>query len=196
MPAVRTKRKVTSKKPARGKLSDAQKQMIGIGGATVAAYFLWRYEQHKSSGTPAAAAGQSAASFGQLAPYTPQQPITLQPGESIYDPNSGALLGAPGGTGGSSAGSGDSGGVSGPVDTTPVATQSTNPGQPMYTINVRYPKKTGTVKASAKPAKRKVTLSKPKVSKPKSAHHTPAKPVRPAKTVKPTKATKRKILSG
>lgn len=66
-----------------------------FGGGLV--YYLYRKYSTTASGTGTGSVGP--------APVTPQPQTVLQPGESVYDPNTGALTTAPGG-GGSTDGSG------------------------------------------------------------------------------------------
>lgn len=88
--------------------------IIGVG--------IWYYRNRVSS--------SSGTGTGSVAPAaaTPQSPVTLSPGESVYDPNTGQLLGGGGGgdTGTGGGTSGTSGGsTENPTDTPNVTT--TNP---------------------------------------------------------------------
>lgn len=68
--------------------------IIGVG--------IWWYRNHSASAT-------TTADTSSVSPATPESPITLDPGESVYDPNSGQLTTAPGGGGSSDGGSSGSG---------------------------------------------------------------------------------------
>jgi hypothetical protein len=105
-----------------------------------------------SSGAPSVTYGGTT---GGIAPYTPQQPVTLQPNESVYNPNNNLLATAPG-----------TNDTVTPAATTP---QASAPGAPAYVVNVSYPATHAKKPAAKKPAKRKVT--KPKSTKVKAAKH-------------------------
>lgn len=69
--------------------------------ATVAAagggglFLLYRHQQKNASTGHGPPPVTNAGAFGQVAPYTPQDPVPLDPGQSIYDPNSEGLLNTP-----------------------------------------------------------------------------------------------------
>lgn len=115
---------------------------IALASLGVAIVGVILYRRSKSSGSTTVVASSPQ---GSVQPYTPQQPLVLQPNESVYDPNSEGLLTAP--------------------------TQGTTPSAPAYNIKVNYPKptpvkRTGTGVAGAKkakPTKRAVTHT--------NAHH-------------------------
>lgn len=65
-----------------------------VGGA----YYLYKRYSAASSGTGTGSVGPT--------PATPQPQTVLQPGESVYDPNSGTLTTAPGGASGDTGGGG------------------------------------------------------------------------------------------
>lgn len=56
---------------------------------------VWYYRNHLSSVSSGTGTGSVAP-----APTDPQSQVTLEPGESVYDPNTGGFLTAPGGDGG------------------------------------------------------------------------------------------------
>lgn len=131
----------------------SKEQKVGLGVAGVAGlYFL--YSRSKKKSQPV----QAVSTTGSIANADTQPPVILQPGESVYDPNSEALLNTPPQP--------VSGGVAynpnPPVaSTAPSTPQATAPSMPNYTINLNYPKatpaKTAHKAAQKKPAKRKVT---------------------------------------
>lgn len=131
-------------------MTSDQKRALGIGGVAVAGLLVWRH-LHPTRTT--AAPATPVTTTGSIAPYTPQAPLPLQPGESVYDPNSQALLSTPQ-----------------PIDTaSPVAgpgNQSVTAAAPSYSVNVTYPQTVRMVKPAAKPAKRRPSVkAKPKVVK-------------------------------
>lgn len=64
--------------------------------ALVAAVGLYYYRSRSSSSTAAAAqAATSTPTVSDQTGGTPQAPIPLDPGQSVYDPNSGSLISAP-----------------------------------------------------------------------------------------------------
>lgn len=142
-------------------MTDDQKRALSIGGVGLGGLLLWRHFHSTSSSltggtaTPNTAGLTSGAS-GSIAPFVPQSPITVAPGESVYDPNTEGLYNTPTAT---SAGQ--------PV---PIPAQVTTPAAPGYTVNVNYPKPASTKKKTVKPTKRKI-VKKPKAiihkSKPK-----------------------------
>ena len=126
---------------------------LGIGGAGVIIAYLKYKKDSGSSSTPAAGKATSNATpsltngaTGSVTPYTPQSPVTLQPGESVYNPNTGALYSAPDDT-------------TTPDTATP---QATSAASPAYVVNVNYPATVAKAAVTKKPATRKVTKPKAK----------------------------------
>lgn len=130
-------------------MTEQQKRALGIGGVGIAGVLLWQRTRSKKRAQTAAT---PVSTTGSIAPYTPQNPVTLQPGESIYDPNTQGLLTTPT-----------------PIDTTSVdagaGNQTSSPAAPAYTVNVNYPTTVKTVRAAKKPVKRPVKKAKAKVNK-------------------------------
>lgn len=121
-------------------MNTQQKQALGVGVAALGLVVV--YKKIHGGSTTTSQGVTSLTSAGQIAPYTPQSVTTLDPGQSIYDPNSQDFLGpaqnAP---------------AEPPVATT-TAPQTTAPSQPGYTVNVQYPATTGSTKNTTKPAQR------------------------------------------
>jgi hypothetical protein len=110
-------------------MTDDQKRALGIGGVGIAGFLLYRH-LHSSgtsliggTATPNTSGLTSGAVGGSVAPYTPQTPIPLPPGESVYDPNSEALLNTP---------------TAYPAPQ-PAAAQADTAAAPAYQVNVNYP---------------------------------------------------------
>lgn len=123
-------------------MTSDQKRALTIGGIGIGGLLLWR----RMHGAATTSRTTPVSTTSQIAPYTPQAPVTLQAGESIYDPNSEALLTTPT-----------------PVDTSSAiagaGNQSSAAAAPSYSINVTYPQTVRMVKPTRKPAKR--TVKKP-----------------------------------
>lgn len=122
-------------------MTDKQKKTLGIGGIGVAGLLVYSHLRGGSKTTATPVTNPSAT--GSVTPYTPQSPLTLQPGESVYDPNSENLLTTPT-----------------PIDTTGSVpgngNQTVAPSQPAYSVNVNYPAAATTTSNAKKPAIRKV----------------------------------------
>lgn len=125
-------------------MTDDQKKALGLGAIGIVGLFLL---SRARGGT----VKQAVSTTGSIAPYTPQTPIPLPAGESIYDPNSQVLLTTPA-----------------PMTTLPLqvppgttlpglGTQTTAPSAPAYSVNVTYPTHVATKSAAKKPTKRVVT---------------------------------------
>lgn len=128
-------------------MTDQQKKLLGIGG--VSAVGLYLYMKNKKGTTTATPVTNSTAT-GSITPYTPQSPVTIPAGESVYDPNSQNLLTAPN-----------------PIDNSTSATpgigsQSTAAAAPAYSVNVNYPPQISTVSNATKPVKRVANPVRPK----------------------------------
>lgn len=133
------------------------------GWLTIILVAVYWYRRHTSSTTTAATATTDTTG----STTTPQDPITLQPGESVYNPNDGSLTTAPGGgggsgsgDGGSSGGSGDNSVNSGVGDTTGTSNSPDlsgllgslqNISKGIGKLNVRLGKLSATTKKKAKP---------------------------------------------
>jgi hypothetical protein len=119
---------------------DQRNYAIAAGGAG-ALFLLWR--RHKAKQAAVAQQGPAVTNayggLGSVQPYTPQEPIPLQPGESIYDPNTVGLYNTP--TAISAGGS--------------LIGQTGGPSQPGYVVNVNYPGSVHKTATTVKPAKRK-----------------------------------------
>lgn len=129
-------------------MDDKQKRALGIGGVALGGILLWRHMHSGSTRTVI----QPVSTQGSIQPYTPQTPIPLQPGESIYDPNSQALLSTPTPVNTSSA-------LAGPGN------QASTPSAPNYVVNVAFPKAT--------PVKRAATHGPVKAHHPKIVRNRP-----------------------
>lgn len=129
-------------------MTDQQKKLLGIGGISVAGLLVYR-QLHPAAKTAAPITNSSAT--GSITPYTPQSPVTLSPGESVYDPNSQNLLTTPTPIGEDIAGSA--------AANSPQVTAPTNPG---YTVNVNYPPIISTTSNATKPVKRVANPVRPK----------------------------------
>ena len=121
-----------------------QKKALGLAGVGLAGLLIYR---HMNKATAPAPVTNSSAT-GSIAPFDPQPVTTLQPGESVYDPNSQALLSTPT-----------------PIDNTGgtpgLGTQATAPSAPSYSVYVSYPTNVTNIKNAPKPTKRPVA-KKPK----------------------------------
>lgn len=120
-------------------MTDKQKRLLGIGGVSIAGLIAYRRmhsgrTQSNSGRLTNSLAGSGAS--GSIAPYTPQSPILVPPGESVYDPNSESLLNTP------------------PQSTSDTPPQSTTPGAPAYTVNVIAPRIVGSKTHRKRPTKR------------------------------------------
>lgn len=129
-------------------MTDKQKKMLGLGGVGLAGLLIYRH-MHSATATSATPISNSSAT-GTITPFDPQPITTLQPGESVYDPNSQALLTTPS-----------------PIDTTGGApgdtgTQASAPAQPQYAVNVNYPPIITTTPNRTKPVKRVANPIRPK----------------------------------
>lgn len=129
-------------------MTQDQKRALTIGGVGLGALLLWS----RTRGGSTKQRVVPVTTTGQVAPYTPQAPVPLQPGESIYDPNSQALLSTPA-----------------PIDTTTSlagpGNQGTAPAAPSYTVNVSYPRTVRRVVQRRKPTKRPVKKAKVRAKK-------------------------------
>lgn len=148
-------------------LQEGQKRLL-IGGAVLGGALLYR---HFRSGTVAAPRNTSAT--GTITPFVPQSPVLVPPGESIYDPNSQALLNTPfapvaSGTGTSA------------LQDTPLTPAVAMPAPPP--VATHAPLTTG--RTTSKPTKRKVTH-------PRAV--TPPKPAAAPRTATAGKAATRKV---
>lgn len=123
-------------------MTDKQKKLLGFGGVGVAGVLIYRH-MHSGSSTTAAAAPTNSSATGSITPYTPQSPVTLSPGESVYDPNSENLLTTPAAIESSGA-------------------QTTAPTQPQYAPQVTYPVNINTTSNATKPVKRVANPVRPK----------------------------------
>lgn len=139
-------------------LNKQTKQGLLVGGGALGLVLVYR-KVHGGGGGKGPVPVTSG-SGGQIAPYTPQSPVTLDPGQSVYDPNSEGLINTPTAP--------SAGGLISP----PAPPQSAIPGNPGYTVNVTYPPITTKTPATRKPAVR------PKYA-PKTAKRTGAKPPAP-----------------
>lgn len=129
-----------------------QKRALGLGVGGIG-LFLGYQRLHR--GTPATAPGPvDASAQGQVAPYTPQNPVTLDPGQSLYDPNSQGFVNTP---------TAPSAGATLLPD--PNTAAAAGPG---YVVNVNYP----ATHTTAPQAKRK----KPAVRKPAVTPKSKVKP--------------------
>jgi hypothetical protein len=159
-----------------------QKRALGIGGLGIGGFLLYRHF-HPTASTSAQGLTNSTAT-GSITPYTPQAPLTLAPGESVYDPNSGGLYNTPtAGTAGAAAPvdtSGSTAATTADMSGLSAPPQATTPAAPNYVTNNYYPAPVTKKKANPKPAKRKPTVKRP-------TSHTNVK-----KTTKP-KTRKRKV---
>lgn len=120
---------------------------------TITAAAVYFYRSRNGGGTAAAAAATSDATPAD--PSTPQDPVTLGPGESVYNPNTGQLIGT----------SPEQQPTTDPTDSTPIVagpgesiydprTGTYYPGQPEAADNVDTPVSSGDpgVAAKAKPS--------------------------------------------
>lgn len=147
-------------------MTDDQKRALAIGGVGIAALLV---VSRLRGGRTAVAPPQPTT--GQVAPYTPQAPVIVAAGESVYDPNSQALLTTP-------ASSTDAG-VPGTANNTPgLGTQATAPGAPSYAVNVNYPAPVRRQSHAKRATKRKPT----RVTRSPAARH--AKPSKRTPTKK------------
>lgn len=124
-----------------------REQKVGLGVAgLVGAFLLYRH----SSGSGTKTLATPISTQGSIAPsITPQPPVPLESGESVYDPNLGTLYNTP-----------QAGG-----SPQPAMGQSTTAAGPRYTVNVNYPKVTTMRRTRKKPTKRPVTKKHHKVVK-------------------------------
>lgn len=142
-------------------MNDQQKKLAGFGGVAAAGLFLYS-RMHAKPTTKTATPISNSSATGSITPYTPQSPLPLQAGESIYDPNSEALLTTPAGR-------------SAPFAPGDMTFHSSGDGQsavaaaPSYVVNVTYPSTVKTVKQTVKPTKRVVAKKPVKPAKKKVA---------------------------
>jgi hypothetical protein len=128
-------------------VSADQKRAIAIGGGGLGLLALYRMRRGAGARTTA---GQTVmVGSGSVAPFTPQPPITVGAGESVYDPNSGILL-VP------------------PDPSQAPAPQSTAPSSPAYVVNVTYPTPVAPSRPARKPTKRKPKPAARRPTPPKS----------------------------
>jgi hypothetical protein len=130
-------------------MTDQQKKMLGLGGVGIAGFLIYRH-MHSTSTTAASPTAANSSATGSITPYTPQSPVTLSAGESVYDPNSQNLLTTPT-----------------PIDnsannTPGLGSQATAPSQPAYSVNVNYPANPVTTSNTTKPVKRVANPVRPK----------------------------------
>ena len=134
-------------------MNDKQKKMLGLGGVGVAGLLVYRHLHPSTAATAASPTTMNSSATGTITPYTPQSPVTVPAGSSIYDPNNQALLTAPGTVD-------NTGSMAGTTGTQAVAAAA-----PSYSVNVNYPSTLKTVKQTVKPTKR-AAVKKP--AKPKA----------------------------
>lgn len=120
-------------------MDDKQKRVLAIGGVGVGGLLVYRHLHSgktvtRSSGLTNGLAQASSGATGSTVPFVPQSPIVVPPGESIYDPNSQALLNTP--------------------STTPP--QAVTPSGPAYVVNVAPPKTHATRRNTRRAATRRV----------------------------------------
>lgn len=157
-----------------------QKVALGVAGVAGGGILLYRRLHPASKTTQVPVSTQ-----GSITPYTPQSPIVLQPGESIYDPNTGGLLNTPATKPTYSlypyytTGVGDVTAPPAANPSQPSTPQATAPSAPGYTINVKLPKRTGRQKLVSKASKRKPSVSRGNHNK------TPKAPPKPTHTNRP-----------
>lgn len=138
-------------------MNDKQKKLLGIGAISVVGVIVY-HKLHGGGGRPVVNYGTptSGATTGSITPYTPQAPIVVPAGESIYDPNSEGLLNTP----------------------AALAPQATTPAGPAYVVNVTTPRTHATTHNRRRAAKRRVTTRHNQNTIAKSKRHKP-----PAKKV-------------
>lgn len=119
-------------------MTDKEKRYLGIGAVGIVGFLL--YSRMHSGGTAASnrrqvtnAYAQASHPVGSTTPYTPQSPIVVPQGESIYDPNSENLLNTP---------------------TAIPQPQATTPSAPAYVVNVNSPRTHRTQKNTKRATKR------------------------------------------
>lgn len=128
-----------------------QKRALTIGGLGIGAVILYmRYRSSKSPASSVTPTPSNSSATGSITPFTPQSPIVVPAGESIYDPNSEALLNTPPATAAQAAAA--------PI-TTLGTPQVTTPSAPTYTVDVAYPAPVATTSAAVKPATRLSALT-------------------------------------
>jgi hypothetical protein len=133
-----------------------QKVLIAAGGVSLVALYVYRKNGAKKSGGSTTVVSPVSTS-GSVAPYTPQQPVTLQAGESVYNPNNNDLLTTP---------SDNSGAAQSAVAAAPSYTPSITY-SPVFTT--RAAKTAATKQATAK------TKTVAKTTKPKTVPHVTSK---------------------
>lgn len=128
-------------------MDDKQKRALGIGAIGVGGVLAYRHLHSKSAvstnGTLTNGLAQASSPVGSTTPYTPQAPIVVPAGESIYDPNSEDLLNT----------------------TATPAPQAVTPSGPAYVVNITTPKAVATKSNKKKAATRKVTKKPAKKKK-------------------------------
>ena len=166
------KGKRTPTKGGTGSPMPGKNKGLVIGSVAVGGFLLYRHFKGRSSAAATPTSGNSSAT-GSITPYTPQSPILVPAGESVYDPNSESLLNTP------PAPASTTGTTASPAS--PTATAS-----PLPTY-IQLPAAVSTAKTAKKATKRKV--STPKVAKAaggvaKTLKKTPVAPVHSSSTRK------------
>lgn len=176
------KRKKSKDSPGSMALQEGQKRLL-IGAAVLGGALLYR---HFHTGAAKTVTPSNSSATGTIAPFVPQSPILVPPGESIYDPNSQALLNTP------FAPPLDTGGA--PASVVPIA-----PAQPAPPP-VTSPTPLATKRTASKPTKRKVTHPRAMLPKraaaPKTATPGKAATRKTTKPPKPRKYKKGTVISG
>lgn len=132
-------------------MTTQQKQALAIGGGALGLLVIYRRRHKATTGGPTLTSGYG----GSVAPYTPQTPITLDPGQTIYDPNNPGLWNTP------------TAPWAGNPEPTPPP-QSNGPSGPGYVVNVNYPPVATKGHKRVKPGRRpQRPPAKPKHPKPK-----------------------------
>jgi hypothetical protein len=131
-------------------VTDKQKKLLGFGGVGIAGVLIYMHMHSSSGASTAAASPTNSTATGSITPYTPQPVTTLEPGESVYDPNSQNLLTTPT-----------------PIDNSTgnvpgLGAQAGTAAAPGYSVNVNYPPQISTVSNATKPVKRVANPVRPK----------------------------------
>lgn len=113
-------------------MTDNQKRYLGFGAVTVVGFLVWRHMHSTGTVATGGPALTNLTPQGSIQNYTPQSPLLIPSGESVYDPNNEALLNTPGALG----------------------PQATNQAAPAYLVNVNYPKTHRRIRNRTKPTKR------------------------------------------
>lgn len=145
-------------------MNDKQKRALGIGAIGIVGVLAYRHLHSGSRpvtnfGTPTNGLAQASSPVGSTMPYTPQSPVVVPAGESIYDPNAEALINTP----------------------TAIPPQATTKAAPAYVVNVIEPKHVAVKKNRRRPGKRahgkgaSNALAKGRHQTKPSTHHVKAK---------------------